>query len=505
VKVSERSPTAVGGWLSSGRAGAALLGALAVWVTWGAVPLQAQQWRGRVTSRIEYVEARPLVLDSVPLGIVEGEGTQRFVGDTLVTCSTGVDHCFFYRPGSTIATTPAVLDLDLSVFGFGVEGLRAYISTRLRTGIGNSNREFWPRTNDEFDLLYAYGELNRRYYRVRLGRDWQVSGLGFYGYDGGSLLIRLPPGGIELEAYGGWGLERGLPERVTADDLGTLGIFQPQDDNYLFGFRGSARPFRGASLEAIYQREIETDRSGVTSERLGFEASYAPTSDWLFEGHADYDLATGWWGKAGGKVGWSPLQRLWVEGRLFRYRPVFSLQQIWAVFSPVAYWGWGGGVGVDPGYDLSLRFEVERLSYDDTDAESPFLTPTTDRTWRFGASGAWTRFASWDVSAGYWLTWGFGAGTSSGNIRLNYYPFDVLTLGVRYTAFDQVWEYRVPDNFVWSLGAEARLRTTAGTLYGSIDRYRHDRDEDVTQTDWTQVRAALGFSYYLGSEPGRRP
>lgn len=504
MRVSGLSQTRVRARLQSWRrVGVALLGAVILWAGSGADALQAQQWRGRISSRVQYVEGRALVLDSVPVGLAAGSGAQRQVGDTLVTCSAGQSFCYFYRPGEELSTYPSVLDLDLNIFGFGVQGLRAFVSTRFRSDFGGDR--FWPRTEDNFDLIAGYVELQRPAWRLRLGRDYQISGLGLYGYDGGSILVRIRPAFIELEAYGGWGLARGLPERVTSSALESLGVFQPVNDNYLFGFRGSARPVRNSSIEAIYQREIEMDRSGISSERLSFAATYAPTSQWTLEGHADYDLAAGWWGKAGAKVGWYPITKVYLEGRLFRYRPVFSLQTIWLAFSPTPYSGYGLALGLRPGYNLTIRLEGERRDYSDTGAETAFAVPTTDHTWRAGVWGQWKPKVAWDVEGGYWLNWGFGAGVSSGDLRLNWHPTRAITLGGRFSAFDQRWEFRIGDAFTWSLGGDVRWRTRAGTLWAGLSNYWYDRKADAAQTDWSQLRAVLGFTYYVGSEPGRSP
>ena len=43
------------------------------------------------------------------------------------------------------------------------------------------------------------------------------------------------------------------------------------------------------------------------------------------------------------------------------------------------------------------------------------------------------------------------------------------------------------------------------TVWFSVDRYDHDNRGDGAVQDWNQWRSALGFSYYLGSEPGRTP
>lgn len=464
--------------------------------------LQAQQWRGRLFTRIQYVEARPLRLDSVPIAQTSGGGRQRQFGEIPVTCATGASYCFFYRAGAEVWTAPLVQDVDVTVWGFGIEGLRAYLSTRFRAAGGDD--AFWPRTDDHFDLLAAYVELNRSRYRVRLGRDYQVSGLGYYGYDGASAQVRLPRARLELEAYGGWGLERGLPEPVTSEALASLEEFQPRRRNLLFGVRGSARLASAMSFETIYQREIATDRSGLASERVAVDAAYAPSSRVALQAHGDYDLAAQWWGKAGATVGIAPRRELYVEARLLRYRPTFSLQTIWVAFSPTPYTGWGLAVAVQPSSDLSLRVEGERRSYADTEAEVPFQV-TTDRTWRAGASGRWSPAAVWNVEGGYWLDFGFGAGLSAGELRLNVHPRERLTVTGRASFFQLLEEFRVGEGRVWGLGAGVQWDSPVGTVWGSLDGYRHDRRGDaLTQPDWTQARASFGLAVYLGSEPGER-
>jgi len=510
VRVSGLSATRVGARLLSWRTGVACLGLAAIWGGWGASALYGQQWRARVATRIQYVEAQTLVLDSVAVDQVTGSGPQRRYGDILVTCTTGEDHCYFYSSDSDskMSTAPAFVDADLNVFGLGVEGLRFYASARFRSAFGSGGEQFWPRTDEDFELVAAYAELNRPMFRVRLGRDYQVSGLGFYGYDGGSLRFRYRPARLEAEAYGGWGLERGLPLRLTADALESLGEFQPQEDNYLFGLRGSFGPYEGVSAAASYQREILTDPKVISSERLGFEASYrSPDSRWLIEGSADYDMATGWWGKGNARVGWWADRLVYLEGRLFRYRPIFSLQTIWVAFSPVSYWGWGVAAGLGPYKDVQVRLELDRRDYGDTEAESdvgPFFA-TTDRLWRGRAWARWQPKVKWGLEGSYWLEWGVGSAISAGNLKFDYLLTPDLSLGARVGAYDQSWEFRMGDSMIWNVGVDARWRTRIGTVWGAVDGYRHDRKDDAAFDDWTQLRAVLGISYYLGSEPGRTP
>ncbi len=485
-------------------------------LSWSVDAAQAQQWRGRFFTRVQYVDAQPFQLDSVSIDSTTGTGRQRLWGRTTVACEAPTGQCYFYESAEVVSTAPVIQDIDFNVWGFGVEGLRAYVNTRLRAALGNE--EFWPRTDDHFDLLNGYVELRRAKYQVRVGRDYQVTGLGYYGYDGGSVRLRFgSTKAIELEAYGGFGLERGIPEPVNSKALESLGDFQPRERNLLLGFRASARPARGTSIEAVYQREIDksweniaSERVGIdksweniASERVGLDATYYPSAKVSFQGHADYDLATGWWGKAGATVGWSPVSRVYLEGRVFRYRPVFSLQTIWVVFTPVPYTGYGATVGLRPLSNLSLRLSGERHDYAETDAEVYFQS-VTDRTWRASTGVSWQPMDKWSVDGNFTLNYTAGSALNAGDLRVTYRHNDDLTFGASTSAFQQVGEYRVGDGRVFSGGANFQWRTDLATVWGSIDRYRHDRrNVDVPQPDWTQTRASFGLTFYVGSEPGR--
>jgi hypothetical protein len=76
---------------------------------------------------------------------------------------------------------------------------------------------------------------------------------------------------------------------------------------------------------------------------------------------------------------------------------------------------------------------------------------------------------------------------------------------LRFTAFQQLEEFRIDEGRVWGAGADVRWRTRGGTVWFSFDNYEHDRRNNADLSDWSQQRAALGFSYYVGSEPGRTP
>jgi hypothetical protein len=109
--------------------------------------------------------------------------------------------CVFYRPGEVQSATFASQDVGLTAWGFGVTGVSATVLLRARADLAG---EFeWPRSDDPFDAVLAYAQYNRGTLRARLGRQLNVSGLGYAGYDGLNLLVeprraypsRVTPGG----------------------------------------------------------------------------------------------------------------------------------------------------------------------------------------------------------------------------------------------------------------------------------------------------------------------
>lgn len=502
MRVSGQASRCAGTRLRGKQLGVAFTGVAVAWCLWGVPTLQAQQWRMRISSRVQYVEAQPLVRDSVLASSASVSNGRFVVGDTIVTCPSGEEYCYFYGSGSTLKTYPSVLDADLNVFGLGVEGLRFYVNTRFQTAFG-ADDNYWP-IQPEIGLLNAYAELNRKDYRFRLGRDYNISSFGFYGYDGGSALVRFTPWSTQLELYGGRALARGLPVPVNSSIFDPLGELKPQDDNWLIGFRAAARPTSSASLELNYQRQYTGNGGDAAREQLGLEGSWYVTPAVSLLGHADYDMAYGEFGKAGLKAGWQINPMFYVEGGYLRYRPVFSTQQIWYAFSPVAYNGWNVSAGVLALPNLSFKVWLEQRKYEETGAEVSYFT-TTDDDWRMGIRGTWAVNEQWELDGGYWRNHGFGAALNSGDLRVGYQAHEQLSLGARFSAWQQLEEFRVSEGRVWSVGIDARWRTQQGTVWFSIDRYDHDNRGDAAIQDWSQWRSALGFSYYLGSEPGRTP
>ena len=160
----------------------------------------AQAIRIQGVTSVQGVDLRPLVEDSVPIAQATGAGPYRTLADgRLVRCIDGEPFCRFRRSGERVLATPLVQDLGQPAWGFG-EGVSLHAHVRARSALGND--EFlWPRAGDEFDAIEAYVQLERERLRLRLGRQWASSGLGFYNYDGGALTLRR--GYAQVEAFGG--------------------------------------------------------------------------------------------------------------------------------------------------------------------------------------------------------------------------------------------------------------------------------------------------------------
>ena len=147
------------------------------------VPGDAQGYRGWARTYVSYVEIQELVLDSLPEEQVPGLEARRELTDgTRAVCTDGF--CRYYRSGSTLGVAPLIQDVQLNFWG-GTPGLRGYVHLRARQPLGPN--PLWPRSDQRLEALAAYVEYRRSGTRVRAGRLWQTSPLGFYNFDGSTL------------------------------------------------------------------------------------------------------------------------------------------------------------------------------------------------------------------------------------------------------------------------------------------------------------------------------
>lgn len=104
--------------------------ALCVGLTAAPRTLSAQSFRLHWTTTAEYVQLRPIQFDT----------------------ASGV-----YDALPVAYAAPVTQDLEVSAWGLGMPGLRAYALLRGRAALGSEL--VWPRYGDHFDLLAAYLEL----------------------------------------------------------------------------------------------------------------------------------------------------------------------------------------------------------------------------------------------------------------------------------------------------------------------------------------------------------
>lgn len=446
---------------------------------------------------LRYIELRPLTSDSVPAGSTQGTALLRALPDgRVVRCLPGDAYCRDLRPAARVSTIPMVTDLEASAWGFG-EGLRLFTQLRLRNGWGSAP-ELWPQGSRTLEALAAYAELDRGNARVRLGRQWTVSGLGFYNFDGLSAQLRAGRR-LTLEAYGGRSLVRGLNESRVSGALESIEALAPPTSGILGGARARYSPAPGTAFSAAYQVESRGRGEGLLSELAVFNAM-APIGRFTTDASLEMDVASAQVNEATLRVRTPALRRATLYGELRRYRPYFELWTIWGAFSPLAYDEARGGITWAPASGtLVLRGETSRRRYERDDAGG--FGDYRREGWGVGASGTWTPLAPWRFDASARVETGFGAARREGAAGIARQLANDGFLSLQAVAFQQYFELRLDDGTVLGGEAEAaiplneRLRVRA-----SLAVYRH-AGARTAAVDWNQRRASLRLEWNVGSEP----
>lgn len=467
-------------------------------------PVGSQQIRITGVTSFHYLSIRPLEDDSIAAGDAIGNGLLRQSPDGhAVRCVGNDPFCRFRRTGSSAGTMPVIQDLSINVWGLA-RGVRLYSRLRGRAMVVG-DQALWPRGDDVLDVMAVFVEMNRTSFRGRAGRLWKTSGLGYYNFDGASILLN-PVRQITLEAYGGWSLARGLNESVTSQDLALVEPFAPDARSYILGAQVGFRPRSGTAVTATYQRELRDDRLGLYSERLAVDA-FARAGASTVDGVLKLDLATAVVNEGRLRVWFPRLGDVALNAYVRHHSPYFDLWTIWGAFTPLGFDEFGIS-GSWRRRERPLVIEVFGASrrYRGVEADELFGSFRTDG-WRLGASASSNLGPAWSVSGNYRAEIGFGAAKSEGGVSVQHAFSEGNYVAVNASAFQRLYEFRVDDATVFALGADAAVRRgPAARLVGNITVYRHTGSTLSINNDWTQIRGTVRFEWTLGTEPVvRRP
>jgi hypothetical protein len=459
----------------------------------------AQGVRGNATTTVRYIELQPIVQEFVREDqiTIEPNGDVTFNG-IPVSCVVGLG-CFYYRSTDVKHAVLGSQDVGVTAWGLGVQGLSITALMRARADLGGDLT--WPRSDDRFDAILAYAELNRGDFRGRVGRQRTTSHLGLTGYDGASVLWDGVDR-LEVEAYAGRSLMRGLSE---PREEALRGVQEFSMDTLLTLLAGAAvryEPVVGTALGVRYQREIFSNRAALVSERASFEASTSQFRPLMLDGAVDYDLAFGRIGKAHLTARAPAFHGIIVELTGRRYLPYFELNTIWGFFSPVGYHEgevratWRRFPAVTAWASGSYR------EYEEANATVIFR-PIEQRGVRIAAGGSWRATQQLGVDVEYRTERGFGAYVSSADASLHFRMTPGIAFSLDGTAFQQIEQFRVGEGIVLGGGASADVRLTRDiSLGGGATVYRQTYENRPGIANWNQLRGWTALRAAFGRDPG---
>jgi hypothetical protein len=339
--------------------------------------------------------------------------------------------------------------------------------------------------------------------RARLGRQRTTSGLGFTGFDGVSALYE-PYAWLELEAYGGRSLARGLNE-PRAEALRPIEDFVPDRDAYLVGAAARVEPLAGTGIGVRYQREIWASRSGLVSERAAAELTTSRFRPVIIDAALDYDFAFGRVGKAHATARASVGRGVVLETTARRYVPYFELWTIWGFFSPVAYHEAEARATWRVRPALTAWLSAGWRRYDEANA-TVILRALNQEGVRASLGGLWRAAPNLMVDASYRVEYGFGAFLSAGDASVRWEATPRLAFSLDATAFQQIEQFRIGEGVVWGGGPGFDLEITPAIgLVGGASVYRQSFNNRPAVADWNQVRAWTALRVGFGRDPGQRP
>lgn len=462
-----------------------------------ASPVGAQAYRARLDVGAQSVAYRGVTLDSVPVGdTLAGAGCGPVSPDGFaVTCLGADPYCTFFRPGPERQAGPVTGVADISVWGFGVPGLRMRASARVSGDLGDA--KIWPGTDPEFELLEGYAEYAGPRLTARAGRITVFSRLGVAALDGSSVALRLAGRALELDVYAGWGLGRGAVLPITSSVLNPLDEYRPGKREIVVG--GGVRwSDRWVDLGASYRREVDQRSEYFVSERFGLSGALRPVAGLSLTFGADYDLAQAVWGSGEATLAYRHHVFDAAAG-VRRYRPHFELWTIWGAFSPVPYRSVHGRLAVRVTPWLTLRTQGERYSFDDTETDTPLADAETDG-WRWMWGGTVTVWEGLTFDAGYHVEFGAGAASRGIGASASYAPRPEIRVTAHGSTLERPLEFRysTADLTILGIELEGRVRRRARMALG-LARYADSRERpDAGSFDWNQVRLTARVSVEFG-------
>ena len=465
-----------------------------------ATSLHAQGVAIAGSSSAQYIELRPLTLDSVALAQTDSAwgAYRRTSTGVLARCVASSAYCTFFRSGSQRGLTAMMQDLDVTAWGFG-QGLSFHTQLRGRTAAGDG--ELWPQATQRFDAIALYIEAVRAFGRARLGRQWVTSPLGAYNFDGGAFASPAFHG-FSAEVYGGGSLIEGLNRPVDAGALAPVEDLPPTARGYLIGATAQFRPSAAGALKVQYQREIRGDRTSLYSERIAATTDFRAGSTTL-SGQLTHDLATGANNELSASVR-LPVARIFDGTFTARhYAPFFDLWTIWGAFSPVGFDEYGGDLRwAAKSGALALGANGAYRSYDDTHTGLASL-PLRRDGWRVGGSAMLRPTSTIALDGLYHMDVGFGASGSDGDVAVQWTPNERISLSLHGTAFQTIDEFQVGEGRVFGVGGESSFQLLPSVqVIGDLFVYRHDAHDRPQVVDWNQRRASVRLEWSIGSEPG---
>ena len=397
-----------------------------------------------------------------------------------------------------IALVPITQDLSVNAWGLA-PGLRFYSQLRVRASAGDES-DIWPQADDNFDVLAAYAEYDRSLFRVRAGRQWKASPLGFYNYDGASLLIR-PVRALRAEVYGGWSLLAGESDDFDDAVVGALEPYKVDERRNIIGAELQLKLGAHANLSGLYQREIRTDRAAIYSERAAGDASIA-VGPLVLSGGIESDLASEVINDARVQLSAPLFARLSGSVEARRYRPYFDLWTIWGLFNPIGFeeaianarWS-----DIDGTVALHVGGGVRRYKDDNAGVEFERLR---DDGWRALADASWTPTRLLTLTGSYRADIGFGASRSQGDVSARLNSGESNYISATGIAFQSAHELQVREGTVFGFGTDASFKlNNAARLGWNVAVYRHDNQSPADEIDWSQVRGGVWLQWTVGSNP----